>query len=46
MSMQELAGLKMLLKYYLNEQLIPKIKSHHDLGVILSDDLSWRNRYT
>ena len=39
MSMQELAGLKMLLKYHLNKQLIPKLKSH-DLGITLSDNLS------
>ena len=32
--------------YHLNEQLIPKLKSHWDLEVILSDDLSWRNHYT
>ena len=32
--------------YHLNEQLIPKLKSHQDLGIILSDDLSWRNHYT
>ena len=31
---------------HLNKQLIPKLKSHWDLGVILSDDLSWRNYYT
>ena len=45
MSIQELAGSKMLLKYHLNEQLIPKLKSH-DVGVILFDNLSWRNHYT
>ena len=32
--------------YHLNEQLIPKLKCHRDLGAILSDDLSWRNHYT
>ena len=32
--------------YHLNEQLIPKPKSYWDLGVILSDNLSWRNHYT
>ena len=29
--------------YHLNEQLIPKLKTHCDLKVILSDDLSWSN---
>ena len=32
--------------YHLNERLIPELKSHRDLGVILSDDLSLRNHYT
>ena len=32
--------------YHLNEQLIPKLRSHRDLWVILSDNLSWRNYYT
>ena len=32
--------------YHLNEQAMPKPNSHHDLGVIISDDLSWRNHYT
>ena len=32
--------------YHLNKQLIPKVKSHWNLGVILSDDLTWRNHYT
>ena len=32
--------------YHLKEQAIPKLNSHRDLGVILSDDLSWKNHYT
>ena len=32
--------------YHLNEQVIPKLNSHHDLGIIISENLSWRNHYT
>ena len=32
--------------YYLNEQEIPKLDSHRDLGVIISNDLSLSNHYT
>ena len=31
--------------YHLNEQAIPKLNSYCGLGVIISDDLSWRNHY-
>ena len=32
--------------YHLNEQVIPKLNSHRDLGIIISENLSWRNHYT
>ena len=34
-----------IMSYHLNEQVIPKLKSHRDLGVTISE-LSWRNHYS
>jgi len=32
--------------YYIDQDKIPKLDSHHDLRIIISNNLSWRNHYT
>ena len=31
--------------YSVDEHSLPQLHSHHDLGLLLTDDLSWRNHY-
>ena len=38
-------GANRITSYRLNKYAIPKLNSHHELGVIISDYLSWRNHY-
>jgi len=32
--------------YYIDQDEIPKLDSHRDLGIIISNNLSWRNYYS
>ena len=37
---------KVITTYYIDQDEIPKLDSYRDLGIIISDNLSWRNHYT